>query len=186
MPQRREITVDLLRELLDYNPESGSLTWKPRSPERFGLRASKIFNARRGGKAAFGAIDTGGYHCSCLFGKFLLAHRVIWAMAHGEWPEQVDHIDGNRLNNRLSNLRAATQAENSRNMARTRINSSGVSGVYWSTRDQRWRADINVGANQRRCVGLFRDFEEAVAARRGAERRHGYHPNHGRENTSAA
>jgi hypothetical protein len=121
-----------------------------------------------------------------MLGSFLLAHRVIWAIVYGEWPEQVDHINGNRADNRIANLRAATSASNSRNMARSRLNSSGVSGVRWNRVEQRWHVVICAAANQRKFIGQFKTFEDAVAARKEAEQQFGYHPNHGRENVSAA
>jgi hypothetical protein len=101
-------------------------------------------------------------------------------MAHGAWPEgEVDHIDHDKSNNRISNLRVTTRTGNGRNASLFRTNTSGASGVEWYKMRQRWRAYISVN-NRRVHLGYFDAFDEAVAARKTAEINLGYHPNHGR------
>jgi hypothetical protein len=108
-----------------------------------------------------------------------LAHRAIYLHMTGELPEFIDHIDGNRLNNKWSNLRAVTSTDNNRNCKISSTNKTGVIGVCWSVRDCVWRATI--GANSRQVgLGTFRSFFDAVCARRSAELYYKYHENHGR------
>lgn len=110
----------------------------------------------------------------------LLAHRVCWAVHYGEWPsDQIDHIDGNGLNNRISNLRVVDNTGNMRNTKMKRNNTSGVMGVSYHQETNKWRAYIGAGSKQI-YLGLFDDFDQAVSARRLAEVHYGYHPNHGR------
>ena len=92
--------------------------------------------------------------------------------------DQVDHIDGNGLNNRWNNLREVSSQENNMNMRLSSNNTSGVTGVCWATRDKRWIANIKVN-RKNKCLGYFTDFNEAVAARKAAEIEHGFHCNHG-------
>tara|TARA_R110001606_G_scaffold190822_1_gene338772 strand:+ start:384 stop:701 length:318 start_codon:yes stop_codon:yes gene_type:complete len=98
----------------------------------------------------------------------------------GDWPaDQIDHISGDRSDNRIENLREATQTENSRNMKTLANNMSGVMGVSWDKRERHWIATISDDNSSVR-LGRFKSFEDAVAARKAAEVEYGYHPNHGR------
>lgn len=90
--------------------------------------------------------------------------------------EHVDHINGDTLDNRKSNLRNVDRSENQRNMSKSRANKSGVTGVFWSNRDKRWVATISTTR-----LGSFINFDDAVAARKEAEVAHGFHSNHGRD-----
>lgn len=131
-----EVTPEVLRQLLDYDPETGILTWKERGVEWFrntenrsAQHAAKWWNGRYAGKEAFTTSCPLGYRMGKVFDRVFRVHRVAYAIMMGEWPaEQVDHIDGCPSNNRWSNLRAATRRENSRN-SRCRSN-SGYKGVY--------------------------------------------------------
>lgn len=107
-------------------------------------------------------------------GRMLRAHRVIYAIIHGEMPEgEVDHIDQNPMNNRIENLRDVSTAENQHNSKKRKDNSSGFTGVHWYARCQKWRAEIRV--NSRLIfLGYFENFEDAVEARKEAKIR--YHP----------
>jgi len=111
-------------------------------------------------------------------GKIYKVHRIIWLLVHKAWPEnQIDHIDGNGLNNRIENLRDVTHAENQKNQKKHKTNTCGHMGVY-RERDK-WRAEIKVSGRQIR-LGCFTDFDEAVAARKAAEIEYGFHENHGK------
>ena len=178
---------ELLRKLLRYEPETGKLYWRERSVEMFedggrsAEHARNNWNSKHAGKEAFTAFDKGGYKVSCLSYRNHKAHRVIWAIFHGEWPkEQIDHANGVRDDNRIENLRSVTNAENGKNQKRPTHNTSGVIGVHWVTREKRWRARIKISGRQKD-LGLFTDFDEAVAARKAAEVQYGFHENHGRE-----
>lgn len=176
-----------LRKVLAYDPETGALTWKSRPVEMFdeGLRGADVsctaWNGRHNGKPALTAVDGDNYLRGKIFGRRYFAHRVAWAIFHGEWPSgQIDHINGIRDDNRIANLRVVTQAENLRNQRQRRDNTSGRVGVVWRRDAGKWQAAIN--HNGRRLhLGLFTDFSAASAARDEAERAHGYHQNHGRQ-----
>ena len=100
-------------------------------------------------------------------------------MVTGEWVTELDHINGDRLDNRIENLRPVTRQENLKNQKRSIANTSGVTGVYWDRETGKWRALIRIGGKVK-TIGRFLSFEEAVMARKEAERKNGYHANHGR------
>ena len=94
----------------------------------------------------------------------MLAHRVAWVMTHGEWPkEMIDHINGDRSDNRLCNLRQATRSQNLINSKLSSRNSSGFRGVSWCSAKQKWDARI-YSATKLRLLGRFKTKEEAIAA----------------------
>lgn len=112
--------------------------------------------------------------------KPLREHNVVWLLHFGAWPEQeLDHIDGNGLNNRVTNLRDVPHVQNNKNMRLNSRNKVGVSGVRWNKGKQKWQARIHHNY-QDHWLGLFDVLEDAIAARKAAEIELGYHPNHGR------
>jgi hypothetical protein len=175
---------ELLRKLLDYDPETGVLTWKERPKKMFKEQrlgnAHSTWNARWAGRPALGSENSSGYCEGAILGVPVRAHRVIWAMVHGEWPAKVvDHINGNPSDNRITNLRSCSQSENGKNAKRPADNKSGVIGVHKLKGSETWVATIK--ANGRNFhLGRFRSLEAATAARRAAEIEHNFHPNHGR------
>lgn len=182
----REISPTLLRELLRYEPETGKLFWLPRTPAHFAYtKCPGPFCARWNGQfagkeALYGATATHGYPAGAIFNRIYLAHRVIWALVHGEWPAaDIDHIDGDHENNRLANLRSVPRAVNMRNRKLGRDNRSGFLGVYWASHAGKWRAEIK-SDGRRVHLGYFTEKSAAVAARKAAEPGMGFHPNHGR------
>lgn len=172
---------ELLRKLLRYEPETGKLFWRERPREMFIRYADFLtWNTRYAGKEAFTSKDNNGYRQGSIFKKMHKAHRVILAIAYGEYPSgSTDHINGDPGDNRLENLRATTQAENMRNTAMPKNNTSGVVGVYWFKRTNAWRAAIKVGGKNKH-LGYFKSKDSAIAARAAAEIEHGFHENHGR------
>ena len=176
MAERLLPSIDVLRQLLRYEPETGKLFWRPRGEEWFRTRvAMKIFDANFAGREA-GGLDKDGYIRIKLFQTRLVAHRVVWAVYHGSWPVGVlDHIDGNRTNNRVENLRDVTNAENLRNRHSSR-SSTGIRGVYPYGKSGKYVAYIGVAGGNRR-LGCFGNIEDAVAARHAAELVYGYRQN---------
>lgn len=176
---------EVLRQLLDYCPETGVLKWKARGLEWFTSGAqtvqhnANIWNGKNAGREAFVTELPSGHRYASIDRKKYLAHRVIWKMVTGQDPDTVDHINGNPRDNRWSNLRSVEQSINSRNCRLSKNNTSGVNGVYWSSKHRKWCAVLHVDY-QRHHLGLFDDLSEAAAARKSAESAHGYHENHGR------
>lgn len=173
MAKTDSVTVARLRERLIVD-EEGVVRWRacPTMP--------KQWNSVWAGREAFTAVDGKGYRHGSLDKTYVRLHRAVWALANGAWPEgEVDHLDGNRQNNRLENLRIVTASENHRNQKRPKNNTSGVLGVSWYKPYRRWRATVNIGGRSRH-LGYFDTVAEAAAARTEASETHGYHPNHGR------
>jgi hypothetical protein len=116
-----------------------------------------------------------GYWYGRIFYQQVLAHRVAWKIMTGVDPTEIDHIDGNRGNNKWSNLRDGTRSDNLRNVSLKRNNKSGSMGVSFSKRQQKWIASI--------WLGSFDSKEEAIEIRKKYEALLGYHANHGRDAT---
>lgn len=175
---------DLLRQLLRYEPDTGKLYWRKRPVEMFNgkdpKRAQAIFNTRYAGSEALGNVNTVGYKNGNIFSKVYAAHRVIWALYYGAWPEKdIDHINGDRADNRINNLRCVDRGTNCRNQKMRAANKSGVMGVMFDEERAKWSARI--GHNMKTIhLGRFNTFDEAVAARKAAEQKFGYHKGHGR------
>lgn len=171
-------TPDELRQLLTYDPDTGKLFWKERGPEWFAdgkhssTRSAATWNARYAGTEAFTTADRFGYRQGAIFGRTYRGHRVIWAIAYGHWPElDVDHINGDTSDNRLSNLRESTKMENSYNRGCPANNTSGFKGVFWHRRRARWGAKIR-HQGRRIDLGLFLDKTDAAKAYDAAARKH--------------
>ena len=176
-----EITPELLQQLLTYDPETGELFWKERPREMFArARTWSMWNTRFAGGRALITEDDRGYRRGAVFGIDFLAHRVAYAIYHNSWPSgQIDHINGVRHDNRIVNLRDVSPAENRKNQKRPSDNTSGVMGVHWYKPHGRWQAQIQ-SDGEKRHLGFFKDFADAVAARLEAEAELGFHENHGR------
>lgn len=143
------MNVDLSR--LTYNPDTGLFTWV-RPASRRALPG-----------ATAGWLNDSGYILISLDGVKYRAHRLAWRYVYGCWPQnQIDHINGNRADNRIVNLREATDAQNRQNMARRSDNRSGYAGVYWAAWANKWRAEIRVD-NKRYRLGYFDAAEDAYA-----------------------
>ena len=179
---------EVLRQLLRYEPDTGKLFWKERGPEWFsdGKILARVRSAQWNTKYAGREALTGRHNGYCAgvirqFGWKLYAHRVVWAIYYGTWPEnQIDHVNGVRSDNRIENLRDASSSENSRNMARGARNKSGVVGVSKCGDTGKWVASIYIGGGKTKRIGKFLSIEDAASARKAAEAKYGYHPNHGR------
>lgn len=170
-------TVATLRQLLRYDEETGVLFWKARELlDGSTPRGTATFNARRAGMPAFTSTNSEGYLSGGILGVSVSAHRVIIAMSLGEWPEKlVDHINGDRTDNRLCNLRLVTPVENARNARTKNPNKWGERGI--SRNGQKWI--VKVGGGRDNYIGTFETKEDAAAARKLVMSSLGYHPNHG-------
>lgn len=157
-----ELDQSELRRILSYDPKTGIFRWRPRADRDLS------WNHRFSGEEA-GAVLPIGYRYINFNKKLRSAHRIAWLWMTGEWPDaQVDHINGDRADNRWANLRAATQKQNSANVGLRSTNTSGVKGVCWLAAKSRWRATITVNRREIR-LGQFRTLEDAKAARKSAE-----------------
>lgn len=170
MADRTLPTPETLRQLLRYDPETGKLYWKPRGEEWFPCDWSfKIWNKRYAQKEAFLVEGSNGKSGTLLY-KNLYAHRVIWAMVYDEWPKfEIDHINRNNKDNRLSNLREATSQQNKMNRAGHKGATSKVAGVSFCKRTEKWVAMICKDRKQQ-FLGRYNTEEEAIAVRRKAEK----------------
>ena len=167
----------IVARLLRYDAASGKLFWLPRDETLCARSQDAVrFNKLLAGKEALTSVDRCGYKHGFLLGRHCFAHRAAWAIAHGEWPTVVDHVNGNPADNRLINLRNVSNAENSRNMRKA----TKTLGVRFCTRSQKWLARIRF--NYRHIhIGYFSTEEEAIAARMSAQAKYGFHPLHGAE-----
>lgn len=146
----RSITIEQARLEVQYDPETGHL--KPTS----GLRRAYRKN-------------DSGYLAFRLSGRICFAHRVAWLLYYGSWPTGfVDHINGDRADNRIANLRLSSPSINAQNQRGPHKDSkSGLLGVCWDKRSRRWKAQITFtqnGARKTTTVGRFQTKEEAHAA----------------------
>lgn len=159
------ITPEVLRELLEYNPETGKLYWRVRDRKWFKSdRSCSSFNARDAGKEAMTASKERGHKQGIVLGKQLLAHRVAWAIYYGEWPKKdVDHKNCVPYDNRILNLREATDSQNASNKHLYRNNTSGLKGASWHAPNGKWAGKIRINKKLIH-LGYFESVEAAHAA----------------------
>lgn len=143
--KRLELSAGALRELVDYNPETGIFCWK-------GLK-SQISSGQQG-----------RYVRIAIWGRTYLAHKLVWLYVYGKWPETgLDHIDRNTKNNAISNLREVSSGDNLRNSKSYSNNKTGFRGVMFEARRGLFKAQITL--NKRNIfLGYFKTAEEAGSA----------------------
>ncbi len=164
-----ELTLEYLRKVLNYNPNTGWFTWTKH-------RASK--RVRVGSRA--GTLGSGGYRTISVLGKRYREHTLVWFWVNGVMPErEIDHIDQDRGNNSYKNLREATKQDNSRNRAMYSSNTTGYNGVQYNKRTDKWIALIRTKEGTL-FHKTFSDIEEAIEAREAKAKDLGFHVNHGR------
>jgi HNH endonuclease len=184
MAKYRTIPIDVLRQVLDYNPDTGELFWKERHVEMFvsdhnsQQHNANMWNIKFAGKKAM-TLKLNGYLGGRILGYLFIAHRVIWALNYGEWPNEIDHENHIRSDNRIKNLKSVTHSENLRNARIRSDNTSGVVGVCWSKKHSKWQAQIFVNSKNI-FLGCFVEKLTAISVRKAAEIKFGFHSNHGK------
>jgi hypothetical protein len=143
---------EALIQKLEYCPDTGVFTWK--SGRFKGMQA--------------GSVNSHGYRYVKIAGRIYKCHRIAMLFHLGRWPSIVDHINGDRLDNRIANLREVTQSQNRMNAAVRRDSESGLCGVKWKKSAAKWRAEIKV-AGKAKHLGYFDSKDDAIAARKTAE-----------------
>lgn len=143
-------TLGYLKTVLDYNPETGVFTHKTnRSPKAYP-------------GATAGRINTNGHRQIGIDGERYMAHRLAWFWVHGVWPtDQIDHINGNRDDNRIDNLRPATHKQNMENQTLHCNNGSGFRGVSWHKANKKWAAYVNHNG-KRKYLGIYASVDDAI------------------------
>lgn len=155
--RRNDLTQERVRELFDYDPETGSL-----------IRIAKKKGSKGIGSIA-GCVGKRGYSYTAIDGKSYRTHRVIWLWHYGYFPENnLDHINRKKTDNRIENLREVSQSCNLRNSSIRNDNKTGVKGVRWDKRDSAWVVSIKYSGKEY-SLHWGRDFTEAVAHRLAAE-----------------
>lgn len=154
-----------LKSLFFY--EDGRLLWKNPTAKRH----------KCGDRA--GSLNNFGYRTVCIHGVYYKEHRVVWAYFNGVVKGQIDHINGDREDNRIENLRESSPVHNSKNRKKPKNNKSGVIGVYWNKRLNKWHAQ-GVSHGRKIHLGFFKLLDDAKNARKEFEKLNGYSFNHGR------
>lgn len=177
-----------LLKLLTYDPDTGLLTWRPRTPDMFNEDARNgrvgrcnMWNGKFAGTRALYALGEGGYRTGTLCGETCVrASRVIWKMMTGEDPEHVAHLNDDLNDLRWENLANVDRKTVSRSTKVHRSNRSGRIGVCWDSNKEKWVAQIGKDGRPLQ-LGKFKRKADAVRARESAEQKLGYPPNHVRE-----
>lgn len=175
----KTVSLDRLNELFAYDRDEGGLFWKPRPISHFKNDAvCASWNGKLAGKRA-GTISPEGYRKIGIDGSYYAEHRLIWFIETGCWPDEIDHKNGNRGENKFGNLRDVTHAENMRNKALHKTNKSGHPGVVWEKAKGLWCARIPVDGKLK-TLGRSKEKSVAIAIRVKAERELHYSEIHGR------
>lgn len=145
------ITREYLLETFNYDPNIGVLYWK----------VSRSNRVKIGDPVSY--INNKGYLSVRLLGRQYLVHRLVWFLENKEWPERLDHKDGNRLNNQIDNLRTATSSQNNANRVKKSGATSTYKGVYWHKQRRKWHVQLSLNKKSISC-GLFESEEEAALA----------------------
>lgn len=152
-----EIPVERVHELLSYDAETGILRWRVNRPG--GVKAGDIA----------GSTNKAGYRRIRIDNRDFHAHRLAWVLHYGSWPsDTIDHINGEKNDNRIENLRVATHSVNHRNVGLLSTNSSGFKGVHFHKSKGKWRALITINDTQIH-LGYFTNLQEAIEQRKLAE-----------------
>ena len=178
------ISPENLRKVLHYDSETGLFTWKERpvcffSETKQGQSAKArcvAWNAVWAGTPALNSVKDNEYLYGRIFDRHIYAHRAAWCFTYGKWPKfSIDHMDGNRQNNCILNLRDVTHSENLKNVKMRSDNTSGKTGVYFSKKSSLWYAKISVDGKVVN-LGWSKNKNHVIRLRKIAEKKHGYTP----------
>lgn len=176
------LTQEILKELLDYNSETGVLYWKERDLKWFNKEHQcTAWNTKYADKVAERITNSknGPYKVTCIFDANIKTHHVVWMLHNGRWPEQIDHINGNPSDNRIENLRESNATLNNRNQKMQHNNKSGYTGVHWCKMEKRWIAKGHTEKGWR-TLKKSKDINVCIEARRKfIEEQGGYSARHG-------
>ncbi|AUR88129.1 HNH nuclease, partial [Vibrio phage 1.110.O._10N.261.52.C1] len=166
---------EALNEVLLYNKNTGEISWKDRN----GTPGSKSFNSKYAGRAATN-LDRGGYLGVSIGGEWFVAHRVAWVLHYGSINEElhVDHVNHDRADNRISNLRMVDRGVNSKNRSPS-SNTKYCLGVSFRKNRGKFQAKIS-SDGRTHYLGTFGSLLDACCARKSAEISMGFHENHGK------
>lgn len=168
-----------LDKALRYDRDSGILFWKKRDISEFkNEHDMNCMNTKFHGKPA-GSINNKGYLIIHFSSGHILSHRAIFIMEYGYEPKLIDHIDGNRINNKIDNLREVDYIGNSKNKGISKRNKTGHLGVCWHKTKKKYQSNIRVNWKLIH-LGTFSDIKDAIKARKEAEEKYGFHENHGK------
>lgn len=177
----KTLTIDYLKECIEYNPEVGTMVWKERPRKHFRTKVGWLrANTQCAGKSA-GCMDAKGYSRIRISNNLHHAHRLAWLLIHGVWPvKHIDHVNGNKWDNRIANLREATVSQNMRN---SRIRKDNLTGVKNVRQDKRkcgsWHTTLRIDGKNKH-LGSFSTKEAAEECVRKARVLHyGEFANHG-------
>lgn len=167
MADRNSINIQELREAILYNPETGALTWVEEAPSWYPPNIRSGWKTRFAGKPALASRHVHGYGSGMFQRVCLRAHQAAWAIYYGEFPEVIDHIDGDPTNNAIKNLRATTQSKNAWNRRKRCDSAANYIGVRKVDRPRigypAWMASIEY-KREKVYLGLFATEEDAARA----------------------
>lgn len=176
MKLKDKCTIEYLKECFRYDELEGVLYWQDsRPPHHFkDAKSCKIWNTRYAGHKAGGIAkirETNIYLLVKVNNIKTPVHQVIWAIYYNEFADMIDHIDGDGLNNKLTNIRKSNPLENGRNHKLYTTTKSGITGVRWER--NRWRVSIGDGKHYQ-YLGTYDNFFDACCARISAANKLGY------------
>lgn len=180
------LPISVLRTLISLEIQTGRMTWLLRDvsmftsdPTRTAEAACRSWNSRLAGKRAVNSKQGMGYLHGSILDRKYLAHRVVWALHTGAWPEHtIDHINGNKVDNGPSNLRDVPHKMNCRNQRLRSNNTTGHNGVSFDKARGKFAVLVTIDSKTSH-IGRFATIEEALSARNAAYKANGFHNNHG-------
>ena len=174
------ITHQQVKELMYYDRKTGKMFWRHRTDKYIKRDCSrKSWNTKYAGNE-IKSIDGKGYYFASIFGKQYGLHRLVWFYVYGKWPKIIDHINHDKLDNKLCNLRSVTVQQNNMNRRISANNTSGVFGVYLNKKKNLWCAQMKFNGKTYH-LGSSKNKDEAIKLRKAEEQRLGFHKNHGGE-----